>query len=125
MDEVKVVAVSTGGGQSLQPGTKIEAVTPAAQPNIAVQVIGPLAAVVVRFGHLYLVTLLGIITGGLAVGSTDPNNTTALLHYIDFADLLWKSAAFSLTTPVIGLLKDLITIFGKLEARFPFLTGQV
>lgn len=125
MDDVKVVAVSTGGGNALQPGTQVEVVTPAAQPNIAVQVIGPVAAVAARFGHLYLVTLLGIVTAGLATGTTDPNNTTALLHYTDFADLVWKSAAFSVATPAIGLLKDLVTIFGKLEQKFPFLTGQV
>lgn len=123
MDDVKVIAVSTG--TSLQAGAQLEGVTAEAQPNIALQVIGPLAAVAVRFGHLYLVTLLGIVTAGLAVGTTDTANTTALLHYSDFADLLWKSAAFSLATPTIGLLKDLITIFGNLEQRFPFLTGQV
>lgn len=125
MDDVKVIAVSTGGGGALQPGTHVEGVTPASQPNIAVQVIGPVAAVVARFGHLYLVTLLGIVTAGLAAGTTDPTNTTALLHYNDFADLLWKSSAMSLATPGIGLIKDLITIFGRLEQRFPFLTGQV
>lgn len=125
MGDVKVVAVSTGGGDSLQPGTKVDAVTSAAHPNIAVQVIGPVAAVAIRFGHLYLVTLLGIVTAGLATGSTDQSNASALLHYTDFADLVWKSASFSLAAPGIGLLKDLVTIFGRLEERFPFLTGQV
>lgn len=125
MDDVKVVVAASGSGNGLRPGQHMEGVTPSGQPNLAVQVIGPLAAVAVRFGHLYFVTLLGIVTAGLATGSADPNNTNALLHYTDFADLLWKSSAFSLATPAIGLLKDLITIFGKLEQRFPFLTGQV
>lgn len=125
MEDVKVVVTGTGDGGGLQPGTRVEALTPSTQPNIAVHVIGPLASVAIRFGHLYLVTLLGIVMAGLATGSQDPNNNAALLHYTDFADLLWKSAAFAVATPAIGLLKDLITIFGRLEQRFPFLTGQV
>lgn len=127
MDEVKVVAVG-GAGTGLQPGTEVKVETPAGQPNASIQVVGPLVALFVRFGHLYFLTLSGIIGGAItahALAGSDTTQQQLLIHYADFGDLVWKSAQLSLAVPGVGLIKDLVTIFGKLEQRFPFLTGNV
>lgn len=124
MDDVKVVAVG-GSGTGMFPGQQLEGVTPAGAPNVAVQVVGPIVAIAVRFGHLYFLTLSGIIGGALAAHAIGDPNAQPLIHYADFGDLVWKSAQLSLAVPGVGLIKDLVTIFGKLEQRFPFLTGNV
>jgi len=92
-----------------------------------VQVIGPIMAIAIRFGHLYFLTLSGIIGGAITANALagSASQQQMLIHYADFGDLVWKSAQLSVAVPGVGLIKDLVTIFGKLEQRFPFLTGNV
>lgn len=90
--------------------------TPDHQPNLVVQVVTPLVAILIRFTNLYLVTLLGLLAGGV---------TTGAIPASDFAHLVVKCAALSLAGPTLGLLKDAITILGGLEKKFPLLTGSV
>lgn len=120
MSDVRVVVAGTGDG-GLQPGTRVEAVTPGAQPNIAVQVIGPIAAIAVRFGHLFFVTGGGILTAA----GVDKVSGVEAIPFTNFEDLLWKAAYIGACTAAVGAVKDAGTLFGKLEQRFPFLTGQV
>lgn len=117
MDEVKMVAVG-GSGTGLQPGELIEAKTMAGVPNIAVEVIGPGAAVLVRFLHLFGLVWLALMTTGGVTGQS-------ILPWGDFSELATKCAYAAAITAGMGAAKDIVTLLGKLEQRFPFLTGNV
>lgn len=112
---VTIIGTGDGGaGTPITSGTK--AVTADHHPDLVVTVISPLLALVIRFTNAYLTTLVGLVTAGLA---------TTVIQYTDFLDLLWKCAAMSLAGPTVALLKDLITILGKLENKYPLATGSV
>lgn len=114
-EDVKVVVAGVG---ELQPGTRVEAVTPGQQPNIAVQVIGPAVAILVRFLHVFGMTWLALMATGGATGQE-------ILPWNDVAQLATKCAYAASITAGFGAAKDLVTLLGRLEQRFPFLTGQV
>lgn len=117
MDDVKVVAVG-GAGTGLFPGTQVEAVTPAGTPNIAVHVIGPAVALLVRFAHLFGLTWLALMALGGMTGQE-------ILPWTDLSQLATKCAYAASITAGMGAAKDIVTLLGKLEQRFPFLTGNV
>ncbi len=95
-------------------------VTPgSATPNLVVQVVPVAVALAVRFGNAYVTCLVGIITAMLTPYGQN------LIPASDFGDLLVKAALLSISGPVVDLLKNLITIFGKLEGKFPLMTGNV
>jgi hypothetical protein len=90
--------------------------TPAHQPNYILTVIPPLLAIFVRFANAYLTTLVGLVGVGM---------TSNALPAADFAHLVLKCAGLSVAGAGFGLLKDLITVFGRLEGKYPLLTGSV
>jgi hypothetical protein len=47
------------------------------------------------------------------------------IPYADFSDMFVTAALLSVSGPVVAFLKDLITIFGRLEHKFPLSTGSV
>ena len=63
--------------------------------------------------------LVGIITAMLTSYGHD------MIPSGDFADVLKKASLLAIAGPTVALLKDLVTIFGKLEGKFPLLTGNV
>lgn len=111
---VTVTAVTTGDASRLSdlvietPGTH--------QPNLIVQAIPPLLALAVRFAKTFGVAWLGIVTGAMS---------STILPFTDFQDLAVKACGLSLAGAVVGLVKDLITVFGRLEQKYPLLTGNV
>lgn len=106
---------ATGGPTPLESGTV--ATTPALhQPNLLVTVIPPALAILVRFVNNYLTILVGLVAAGM---------TSDVIPSADFASLVWKCAGLSIAGAGLGALKDLVTIFGKLEGRYPLLTGNV
>lgn len=111
---VVLVGVRENEGAPIQNGQVIE--TPDHQPNLVARVIAPIVAIAVRFANAYLTALVGLVTVGL---------TTDMLPATDFLHLVIKCAGYSLAGPCVSLIKDLITIFGKLERKFPLLTGNV
>lgn len=112
---VTMVGTGTGdGGAPIPSGTVAK--TPDHQPNLVVQVVTPLAAVLIRFANSYLTTLTGLVTVGL---------TTDVLPAVDFAHLVVRCAGLSLAGPVVGLIKDVITLLSNLEKKYPLLTGNV
>ncbi|HEX2594706.1 MAG TPA: hypothetical protein VHL34_24600 [Rhizomicrobium sp.] len=119
MEPVKVAIIGTGdGGTPLVSGTT--ATTPSAsQPNLVVTIVTPVMAIIVRFINLYLVTLVGLIGAAM----TPLGNEVLPAH--DFIALVKTCADLSLGAAGFGFLKDLVTIFGKLEGKFPLLTGSV
>lgn len=112
---VPVTIVGTGTG--LVPGT--QASTPHDQPNVVLNVISPLVAIAVRFINTFLVQLVGLL-----VAAMTPEGGR-LLYTGDFLQLVMTCAALSVPAAGLGLLKDCVTIFGRLEGKYPLWTGGV
>ena len=113
---VAVTVIDTGHGDETIPN-KVIAKTPNSEtPNIIVTVVGPVMALFVRFMNVFLTSLVGVVTAASA---------TNLIPATDFLDLLWKSATLCVAGAGIDLLKNLVTIFGRLESKYPLLTGSV
>jgi hypothetical protein len=110
---VPVTVVDTGLVKNLEPGL---VKTPAGEPNLMLNIVSPIVAIIVRFIHTYLTTVVGLITAGMV---------TDVLPAREFADLVKVCAQLSLAGAVIGALKDTITILGKLEGKYPLVTGGV
>ncbi len=115
---VSVTIVGTGDG-SIPIEKGLVAVTPDHQPNLVVNVVSPLVALAVRFGNVYGTVLLGLL--GAAVTPSGAH----ILGAGDFGHLLENCASLSLAPAVIDLIKNLVTIFGRLESKYPLLTGSV
>ncbi len=111
---VTVTVVGTGDG--LVQGTV--ATTPPDQPNIRIKVVPPLMALVARFANLFLTTLVGLVMAGMTPAGGK------LLYTNDFAHLLLTCANLSLPIAALGFMKDLVTIFSRLEQKFPLATGS-
>lgn len=114
VEPIVVPVIKGTGDGSIKNGTIAE--TPGAQPNLIIQAIQPLTAIAIRFAHSYLVTLSGLVVAGAA---------TDIIPAGDFLALVGKCATLSLAGAGIGLLKDLVTVFGRLENKYPLLTGSV
>lgn len=118
---IKVAVIGGTGDDSLPAHMHDQVIaTPGAQtPNLIVKVVPVALALVVRFANAYFTTIVGIITAALTPYGQQIMPTS------DFVDLLAKSALLAISGPSVALLKDLVTIFGKLEGKFPLLTGNV
>jgi hypothetical protein len=115
--KVTIIGTGTGDGGVLPPRTL--AVTPDHLPNLMVRVISPLMAITVRFVNLFLTTFVGLVVAGVT-----PEGGK-LLYTSDFFHLVLTCASLSIPGAAIGLFKDLITVFGRLEGKYPLATGQV
>ena len=93
--------------------------TPGVAPNVIVQVVQPIAAILVRFVNTFLTTLVGLVVAGMTPAGG------AILRTSDFGHLLLVCASLSLPGAGVGLIKDLVTVFGRLETKYPLLTGSV
>lgn len=115
IDAEKVTIIGTGDGFSpLTSGTV--ASTPDHLPNLVLNVVTPVVAIAVRAINTYLTLLVGVLTAGM---------TSNLLPYHEFYPLLIFSAKLAVSGAIVGTLKDVVTVFGKLEGKFPLLTGSV
>ena len=115
MPPVSVTVVGTGDG--LVQGAK--ATTPHDQPNIVVNVVQPIVAIAVRFAYLFGTTLVGLLVAGMTPAGGK------LLYTGDFVQLLVTCANLSLPVAGLGFCKDLVTVLGKLEGKYPLLSGGV
>lgn len=113
VENLAVTIIGTGDGGA-RTGTV--AVTPGLQPNLIVNVVGPLMAILVRFLNAYFTMLVGLVSAGMA---------TNIIPAADFWHLVLKCAQLSIAGAGLGFLKDLVTVFGRLEAKYPLLTGSV
>ncbi len=114
----KVAIIGTGDG-GLQPTTGMIAKTPGPQPDLIVTVVGPAFAILIRAMNLFFISLSGLLTA-----STTPLGAKHL-HAADFWSLVILCANLSLAPVGFGLVKDLVTVFGRLEGKYPLLTGSV
>lgn len=117
LDPVSVTIVGTGTGDGVVKGTI--GVTPPHQANLVVNVVSPIVALAVRFANIFATTLLGLLGAAVTPAGHE------MLGAGDFNKLLINCASLSLAPAVLDLLKNLITIFGRLENKYPLLTGNV
>lgn len=122
MDAVKVapvepiqVAIVSTNSENHEDG--VTAVTPGHLPNLVVKVVTPLMAVLVRFINQFLTTLGGLLAVGVTTKGTLPSD--------DFMHLVVTCASLSVATAGVGAIKDCVTIFSKLEQKFPLGTGSI
>lgn len=111
-ETVKVAVVGTGDG-GIQPGM---VPTPGVGPNILISVIKPIFAVLIRLANNYATALAGLLVVGM---------TSDVIPYADFVELVKTSAQLSIAPAGVAFLKDCITIFGKLEHKYPLATGSI
>lgn len=114
---VSIIAQGENANHPLMSG--ITAVTPDHLPNIVITLVAPLMAVLVRFVNQFLTTLVGLVGAGMTPAGSH------LLQAKDFYHLVLTCASLAVAGAGFGLLKDLVTIFGKLEGKYPLLTGSV
>jgi hypothetical protein len=111
---VTMVGTGAGNGNPIPSGTTL--VTPDHQPNVIVKVVQPIVAISIRFANTFLTVLLGVLMGAMG---------TDVIQADDFLHLVYKCAGLSVAGAGMGLIKDLITVFGNLEKSNPLLTGSV
>lgn len=111
------VAVVAGSGTSTGDG-RILVTTPGHGPDWLVKVISPAQAIAVRFVNTFGVQFIGLVTAAMTpVGGH-------LLYTRDFLHMAVTCASLALPGALLGLAKDIFTVFGKLEGKYPLLTGS-
>lgn len=105
------------GMKPLTTGTLAE--TPAGKPDLLVRIVSPIAAIAVRFVNAYLTTLVGLVTAAMTPLGQN------ILPASDFGELVMKCASLSVAGAAVGFAKDVLTIFAKLERKYPLLTGSI
>lgn len=107
------------GSNPMEAGQTILAVTPDHHPNLVVTFITPALAILVRFVNVFLVQFVGLL-----VAAMTPEGGSRL-YASDFVHTVIVCASLALPGAGLGLAKDLVTIFGRLEGKYPLLTGSV
>jgi hypothetical protein len=115
VEPVKIAMVGTGDGSRLPTGT-IATTEGEHEPNLIVKVVTPALAIAVRALNTFFTVMSGAVSG---IGVTN------VIPFSDFTDLLRKAAVVAVFAVLIGVIKDCATIFGRLEGKFPLLTGNV
>lgn len=114
-EEKKPIAVAMiGTGDGIKKD--MIATTPGHGPDLAVTVIGPLLAIAIRFANLFLTTLVGLVSAGMV---------SDVIPVDDFAQLVIACSKLSVSVAGLGAIKDAVTIFSRLEQKFPLSTGSV
>lgn len=112
-----VVGVGTAAQQYLPSGTVAQTPGPH-QPDLVLNVVNPLIAILSRFANLFLVTFIGLLTAAMTPAGGK------LLYTSDFYHMALTCANLSLPVSFLGFAKDLLTIFARLETKYPLLTGK-
>lgn len=115
---VSVALIGTGEGGVAPSDTRFVAHTPEEQPNLYVKVVAPTVAILIRAVNLFLVTFSGVL--GLA--GLDPAH---VLPVQDFKQAVAVAAWSGLSAAFIGTVKNLITVFGQLEGKYPLASGSI
>lgn len=107
-----------GGGVAPTPSGTL-AVTPEGQPDLIVNVVTPAVAILVRFVNSFLTSFVGLITAaGIGVAG-------AAIPGADFGTVVQGAALASLAIAGVETLKNIVTIFGRLEGKYPLATGSI
>lgn len=117
-EPVQPVAVTIIGTSDNAPSMAgVTAVTPGQQtPNVLINIVNPIVAIVVRFVNVYI---------GMVVGLLGTAMTSNAISAPDFGHLLLKCAGLAIGGAVVLSLKDVVTVFGRLEQKYPLATGSI
>ena len=116
--QISIVGGTGSGGDVSNTPPKMMAETASGQPDFVVNIIRPSLAIFVRFIHLFLTTFVGALT---AAGIGGEN----LLGATDFQGVVQHGALMALSVGGTGFLKDLVTVFSRLEGKYPLMTGSI
>lgn len=116
---VAIISEGTGSGGGTPLTTGTVGTTPDHQPNVVLRAISPVVAIIVRFINAYLTTVVGLIT------AAETPLGAHVLPARDFYHLFLTCSSLAVAGPIVDLAKNLITIFGKLESKFPLGTGSI
>jgi hypothetical protein len=119
--EVTVIDGTGNGGAPLQSGTVLQ--TPDHQPNVIVNVVTPLVAIVVRVAFMFAKSMLGFMT--IAMIPPGSNQVLQAIHGMDTWHLVVTSAGLAIAPTVYDFAQSLVTVLGKLEQKYPLMTGSV
>lgn len=111
---VALIGGTGDGGAPIPTGTVLT--TPDHQPNVIVTVITPVLALLVRFINVYV---------GMVVGLLGTAMTSNAITAPDFWHLFIKCCGLAVGGAVVLMLKDIVTIFGRLEQKYPLATGSI
>ncbi len=118
MEPVHTTIIGVGSSDSKFLASGTVATTPGShQPDLVLNVVNPLVAILVRFGNIFCLTFVGALSAGGVSGAVIPHG--------DFVTMLKPALLLALCTAGVGFVKDLGTIFSGLEKRFPLATGNV
>lgn len=117
VESVPVTLIGTGDGNGAPLSSGVTAITPDHLPNLIINIVSPIRAIVIRFLNQFFTSLFGLVGAGLA-GSER-------LHAPDFWHLVLICSSLSVAGAGVALIKDLVTIFGKLEGKYPLSTGSI
>jgi hypothetical protein len=106
------IVITVPATNNVNPGLLI---TPAGMPNVRVKVIEPIVIIAVRAGRVYLQTLLGLLTAGLA--------KPTLLGAADFIHLFGMCASLSLAPAVVCVVQNVIELMAKFDQSHPTIAG--
>ena len=115
---VAISIIGTGDGGVHPTPDKTIAVTPDHQPNLLVQVVTPIVAITVRAINLFLVAFSAALTVA-GIGGDKILPVADMEHAITLG--LWMG----LSAAGVGTVKNLITVFGRLEGKYPLGTGSI
>ncbi len=131
MSEIKPpvsVAIVGTGDDGMTPGQdRVLAHTPGDQPNLFVKVITPAMAIFIRAVNLFLVTFSAILSAeGLAATGLDPTGALkSVISVADFKQAVFIAAWLGFVSAFVGTVKNLITVFGQLEGKYPLASGSI
>jgi hypothetical protein len=97
-------------------GTTIE--TPAGRPNIVIQLMTPIAQVLVRGVRTYVQGVIGFLLLGLAARPV-MENLGVVVPPGDFVEAVKVAGGLALAPAAISLLQNTAELLGKLDAMFP------
>lgn len=107
------------GSNPMDVGQTILAVTPDHHPNLVVTFITPAMAIGVRFVNTFLVQFVGLLVAAMTPAGGH------VLYTHDFLHAVVLCANLALPGAGLGLAKDLVTVFGRLEGKYPLMTGSI
>lgn len=113
---VVIKGMEPAGTTAIPDGTVLS--TADHHPNVLIKTLSVLQTLAIRFGFMFFTSLAGSVTGGAVSGQT-------VIVWHDFSELLYKAAILAAITGAIDLIKNLATIFSRLEQSHPLMTGNV
>lgn len=98
-------------------------VTPANQPNLVANVVPVAVALLIRTAFVYATSFMGFLTMVMVPAGDNP--VLKAMHAMEFAQLAYTAAGIAIAPAGYEFGKSVLTILGRLERRFPLLTGSV